>query len=102
MLEIPQIHLSIERMRYEVVHAFAAHSEELKEEIDRAITAAIKDFDFMAIVKQEAEQVLREAVKRNIAQAASAILWEEPICGLIKAGAANKVKQAIEQSLADR
>jgi methylase of polypeptide subunit release factors len=95
------IHLDVEAMRYRVVHAFADHSREIEQEIDSALIAAFHDFDFMAIVRAEADRVLRESVKAAIVSACSSLMREEPIADMIKDGARAKVRAALEEALKD-
>lgn len=93
------IRLDIERMRYSVVHAFMEHTKEIETTLGDACDRALKDFDFDAIVKQESDVVIREAVKSAISHAVSKMMWEKPIHDIIKAGAERKVREAIEESL---
>jgi hypothetical protein len=101
MLPGMMLRLDIEGMRYQVVHAFMDKSVEVEEEISRALDAALKDFDFMAIVKAEADRALRDAVKAAVVAACSGLLREEPIASLIRSGARAKVRAAIEEALKD-
>lgn len=94
------IRLDVEAIRYQVIHAFSTHSKEVEGEIDRAVVAAIKEFDFTAIVKQETEAVLRQSIKSAISCMVAETLSQDPLRDLIKTGAAKKVREAIETILA--
>jgi methylase of polypeptide subunit release factors len=91
----------VEAMRYSVVHAFSEKSAEISEEIDSALIAAMHDFDFLSIVRAEADRALREAVKSAIVSACSGLLREEPIASMIKDRARAKVRRAIEEAIKD-
>jgi nitrogen regulatory protein PII-like uncharacterized protein len=93
------VRLEVEAMKYRVVHAFAQHSAEIEEEVESAIEAAMKDFDFVAIVREEAQKALTNAVKEAVAQAASSIMGEKPVRDIITAGAADLVYKAVKKSL---
>jgi hypothetical protein len=93
------LRLNIESMRYQVVHAFMDHSTEIEEEISKALDAPLKDFDFVAVVKAEADRALREAVKSAVVHAVASLTYEEPIASMIKDGARAKVKQAVMDAL---
>ena len=93
------LRLTVENMRYQILHAFSSKSVEVEEEISKALDAVIKDFDFAAIVKAEANAAMRDAIKAAVGSACRAIMYEEPIASLIKDGARAKVRAAIEESL---
>jgi hypothetical protein len=94
------LRLDVEAMKYQVIHAFASHSREIEGEIEKAVGAAMKDFDFVAIVREEAQKCLAKAARDAVASAASAIMWEKPVRDLIASGASRLVYDAIKQSLA--
>lgn len=93
--------LEVEAMRYQVQHAFMSHSKEVEEQIGLALDKALKDFDFIAVVKEEAGRIITKAVKDAIASASSDLMWQEPIRDMIQAGASRKVREAIEQILSE-
>ncbi len=99
MIPTIMLRLDVEAMKYKVVYAFMLRHEEIEREVQLSIDAALKGFDFNAIVKEAVDQELRKAVKQGVANAASAILWESPLREIIRDGAATKVREAIEASL---
>lgn len=98
---MPMIRLEVEGMRYSVIHAFTMHSVEIQQALDKALEKALSDFDFAAVVKAEADRVLRESVVKAVASVASSLMWSEPIASIIRDGAAQKVREAIEKSLGE-
>ena len=93
------LRLTVENMRYQILHAFSSKSVEVEEEISKALDAVIKDFDFAAIVKAEANAAMRDAIKAAVVSACSSLMREEPIASMIKASARSKVRQAIEEAI---
>jgi hypothetical protein len=93
------LRLDVEAMRYQIIHAFMSHSQEVQDEIGKQVDSALKDFDFAAVVKSEVDRVLREAVKSALAYACSRLMYENPIHEMIQRGAAEKVREAIENLL---
>lgn len=101
MTPVPMIRLSVEGMSYQVVHAFAAHSEECEKAIKAAVAEELKDFDFAAVIKEELHRQLRDAVKKAVANAAASIVYQSPIRNMIEDIARKKVHAAVAKSLED-
>ena len=97
--EMMTLRLDIAGLKYSVIHAFAAKSDEVQSEISHALDDVIKNFDFAACVRESASAVLREAIRAAVVSACvsacSSLMTEEPISSLIQA----KVRAAIEESL---
>ena len=95
------IRLDVEAMKYQVVHAFAQRSQEIQHEIETGITAALKDFDFVAVVREEIARCLRKSVADAVANACVKIAYDPEVSALLTRGAAAKVRDIIRASFAE-
>jgi KaiC/GvpD/RAD55 family RecA-like ATPase len=66
MFELPRIKIEIENMRYQIVHAFASHNDEIERAVDQELTRVIANYPFGAEVASIASQVLTQAIKHEI------------------------------------
>lgn len=63
---MPTLRVTLEGMRYEVIHAFAAKQVEIREALEAELDRAIREFDWADVVQREANEALRRAVKRSV------------------------------------
>lgn len=66
MFELPRIRIEIENMRYQIVHAFASHNDEIERAVDQELTRIIANYPFGEEIASIASQVLTQAIKREI------------------------------------
>lgn len=66
MFELPRIRIEIENMKYQIVHAFASHNDEIERAVDQELTRVIANYPFGEQVAQIASQVLTQAIKHEI------------------------------------
>lgn len=91
--------LDVEAMKYSIVHAFAAHSEDLQAIIEEEFDKALKAFDFKALVREAAATEIRKAVVSAVSHAASTVMWDKEIAAVLSTGAATLVRTAIKDAL---
>ena len=94
-----RLQLDMQAMRHNVVRMLSDREEEMKAAIESAITKAIANFDFDAIVREEVQRVISEGVKSAVAASCSRVMYEEPLSSIIDSAARAKVREAIERSL---
>lgn len=99
MSTVPTVRLTLEGLRYQVLHVLGQHHEEIEKNVEEIITQELNKFDFSAIVREEFKSCLQDALKKAIANAVGRLMYEAPIYKIIADGAAQKVRQAIEESL---
>jgi len=63
MLEMPRIRIELESMKYEVVHAFLKHNDEIEQFVEKELNRVIAEYPFMEQVTRIANQVIADAVK---------------------------------------
>ena len=61
--EMITVRLSIEGMRHEIVHAFAAHNAEIEKGVAAEVARVVKNFDFRAEVAKAATEALQRSVR---------------------------------------
>ena len=66
MLEMPRIRIEVERMKYQVIHAFADHTEEIKAAVEAGLVQAIATYPFEEEIRKASEQVITEAIKDTL------------------------------------
>jgi hypothetical protein len=66
MFELPRIRIEIENMKYQIVHAFAIHNDEIERAVDQELTRVIANYPFGEQVAQIASQILTQAIKNEI------------------------------------
>ena len=73
MMDFPKIKIEVENMRYQIVHMFSQHNDEIEKIVDEQLKAAIKEYPFEKDIKVMAHDVIREALKRSIEK----FFWSE-------------------------
>jgi hypothetical protein len=66
MYDMPKVRIDVEAMRYQIIHAFSQHNDEIEKALDQELVAQLKAFDFKAAVRQEIGQVLQGAISTAI------------------------------------
>lgn len=79
MNQPPQIRLTLDHMRQEIVHAFTTRSADLQKEIDTAVDEAIKTFNFKAAVEQMAAGILQDTIREALTRAIGCLRWDEAL-----------------------
>lgn len=77
MIEIPQVRLTIEYLRTEIIHAVHTQSDQFKNEFITAIDAAIKNFDYKGEVTKIANAVIREEIERQIRDSVGSLRYDK-------------------------
>ena len=72
-MNFPTIKIEVENMRYEVIHMFQQHNEEIEKIVDEQLKAAIKEYPFEKDIKLIARDVIQVALKHSIEQ----FFWSE-------------------------
>jgi hypothetical protein len=62
-MSFPSIKLSVENMRYEIVHVLARHNTEIEKQVDSVLKDSLSKFDFAEVIKRELPIVLDDAIK---------------------------------------
>ena len=65
-MNLPIIRLELENLRYQVVHALAAHHREIETQTNEMLAKAIESFDFKAVVLAEANKVITATVEKAV------------------------------------
>lgn len=53
-------------MRYAIMHAFATRGQEMEQELEHRLKAALENFDFEKAVNEQARIILYEIVKKSL------------------------------------
>jgi hypothetical protein len=68
-MQFPEIKMSLEHMRIDIVQAFTKYIDDLKGKVDHVVADVISKFDYEAEVRVIAEAALREKVRDIIRSA---------------------------------
>lgn len=99
---IPMIHIELQNLREHVVHALTMRNQELVVEVDKAVKAAIDNFDFHAEVRNHATAIIKRAVESSIQSAvAQAFSWDHGAEGP-RMQLAKIVKEALVKALTEK
>lgn len=79
MNEIPQIRLTLESMRHEIVMAFQSHQLKIEETVQAILDDEIKKFDFKQEVAAMTGSIFREAIRKSLESAIREIQWDKSI-----------------------
>lgn len=77
MYDTPIIRLSLEQMRYEIVHAFSKYNDELEVKVDKAVQEAIKNFDFDREVSRISMSLMNDMINQSLKRAFERLKWDE-------------------------
>jgi hypothetical protein len=66
MMELPRIRIEVERMKYNIMHVFSNHNEELEKLLDEQLAAAIENYPFAEQVAKTANEVITEVIQRTV------------------------------------
>jgi len=66
MYDLPKIRIEVENMRYQIIHAFASHNDEIEKAVETELIKVIQDYDFAGEINQIAREVITQAVKSNL------------------------------------
>ncbi len=69
---MPMLRLDLEGLRYQVVHALAAHNDEIEKAVDFQLKQIIESADLRAMVQDSIRIALKESIDRAIKSA----VWE--------------------------
>ena len=65
-LEIPTIRIEVERMKYQIIHAFAQHNDELEKMVETELTKVFANYPFEETIRHEAYGVITQAIERSM------------------------------------
>jgi hypothetical protein len=88
--KVPIVRLTVEHMRGEITMALTTKAAEIASGIQRAVNAAVDQFDFDREVERIAVDVIREVVRQEL----SGVLYDEKI--------RNAIRKSIAQGLRRR
>ena len=66
MFELPRIKIEVENMKYQIIHAFASHNDEIGKAVDQELTRVIANYPFSEEVSQLANDVIARAIKATL------------------------------------
>lgn len=77
---IPIVRVELDSMRYQVIHAFSDHTEEMKRAVEEAVNRAVEDYN----IEDEAyrcalnilDRIVKDAVKHALADVVAASIKE--------------------------
>lgn len=65
-MELPRIRIEVERMRYQITHAFASHNEEIKQAVEDGLTKALSEYDFEGEIKKVSTEIITTTIKDSL------------------------------------
>lgn len=90
MFDLPRIKIEIENMRYQIVHAFSTHNDEIEKAVDEEIRKVIENYPFSEVVSKLASEVLEKSIKHSLEE-------------FLLYGEGSKVlKESVDKLLADK
>ncbi len=77
-MTMPIIRLEVEGMKYQILHAFTQHNDEIEKVVADALAQVLKNFDFSDLIRKEVSRLLGECVRKGISEAVAQSLAEVP------------------------
>ena len=75
----PIIRISIENMRYEVMHCLVQHGEEINAEVDRQFKEFIENYDIAKEVRVQVDAIMRQAMANALKDAVNKALYSKDV-----------------------
>lgn len=66
MYDIPKIRIEVENMKYQIIHAFSAHNDEIQQAVENELSRAIAEYPFADKIRAEARDVISQAIERSM------------------------------------
>lgn len=66
MLELPKIRIEVEGMKYQIIHAFGSHNDEIEKYVADELNKVLETYPFAEEVAKVSKQVLTEAIKHSV------------------------------------
>ena len=65
-MQLPRIRIEVDRMKYEILHAFHNRDEEIEKVVEAELTKAIESYPFEDEIYKVAQETISEVVSRSI------------------------------------
>lgn len=65
-MELPRIKIEVERMKYQILHAFQNHDDEIEKVVEAELTKAIETYPFEDEIYKVAQETISEVVSRSV------------------------------------
>jgi cell division ATPase FtsA len=88
----PTIRIDIDGMRHGIVHHLESYHADVERYVDEALKAAVKSFDYEAVVQAEASKAITECVRQVVGNAVREAFWNEDL--------RKAVNKAVRQAIA--
>ena len=66
MYELPKIRIEVENMKYQIIHAFAAHNDEIEKAVNEELTKAVQNYPFSEKISQVVNSVIADVITETI------------------------------------
>lgn len=77
--ELPRVRVTLDTMRHDIIHAFNAHAEDLKKQVEAAVSNEINNFNMDEEVHKIASTVLKEVVKNVLTSTLSELAYNREL-----------------------
>lgn len=66
MFELPKIRIEVENMKYQIIHAFSTHNDEIEKAVEEQLTKAIAEYPFESEINKVAVGVITDVIKDSL------------------------------------
>ena len=66
MMKMPIVRLEIDNMKYQILHAFQDHNEEIEKIVEEQLNSAIASYPFEEEIRKISRDTISEVISRSI------------------------------------
>lgn len=96
MNTLPLVRIEIDQMRHAIIHAMTRHFDDQKSSIEAQLEQIVKEFDFGAVIKAEADKALREQIAASVKNAVYRAFTREELTKPLEDLAVSHLKGMLE------
>lgn len=66
MYDLPRIRIELDGMKYQIIHAFQSHNQEIEDAVERNLQSAIDNFPFEGTIQELSREIIAGAIKEAL------------------------------------
>lgn len=66
MFNLPRVRVELEGMKFQIIHAFSSHNDDIEKLVEKEISKAIENYPFEEEVSRLANEILTKAIEETL------------------------------------
>lgn len=79
MNENPQIRISLEHLRHQMIGVFTNNADEMKRQFDETLAKAMDEFDYEGEIRRMAKPIMEEIAREHIKSTLNSLLYDKDL-----------------------